>query len=245
MVFRNFYMFAFVLLSATGGGWAQESTAFNAKSGWSINGSYAANSGKILIGDADDRTLVKAGVGYTKQIKRWSRIKLSYEGSLEPFYQEADPLIIGATIVNPTGPPTVYYSPSPYRPIFRASVIGETNLVGIGVFPIYAIYGKRERTYAFSAMPFGGRVQGFPGHRIQPTLSVDLGALVATRNIPVDYTSSFNFLSYAGPGVEVYWDNHHSVRIEYLYEHMSNAGLGYQNPGLDSATWRITLTRYR
>jgi hypothetical protein len=110
---------------------------------------------------------------------------------------------------------------------------------------VTGIVGPRENTYAFAALPFGTRFTGFTRSRIQPTFAINLGALYGTRNIPVDYTSSFNFLAYAGPGVEVYVDRRHSVRIEYLYEHMSNAGLGAQNPGVDSAAFRVTLAHYR
>jgi hypothetical protein len=223
----------------------QESGGFGGRRGISVDLGYAPTSEHILIGRAQERETVQGGLGYSRALKRWSNISVQYEGSIQPFYVERDPTFLGTSTPNPEGPPTIAMFSSPYRPI---GLYGDFGYVYVGngqSDPVLGIPGPRENTYAFAALPFGLRLSGFTRRRIQPTIAIDLGALYATRNIPVEYTSSFNFLAYAGPGVELFLGRRRSIRLEYLYQHLSNAGLGAENPGVDSGGYRVTLTRYR
>jgi hypothetical protein len=69
--------------------------------------------------------------------------------------------------------------------------------------------------------------------------------VVATRDIPVENASQFNFMFSFGPGVQIYSTPQSSIRIEYIYRHISNAGLGNTNPGVDQGTFRFTIIRSR
>jgi hypothetical protein len=223
----------------------QETETFGTRQGVSTWFGFAPTSQHILIGTAQNRETFQAALGYTYKIKRWSDLSISYEGSIQPIYFERDPTFIGTSKPNQTGPPTITTFLQPYRPI---GLYGDFGYVYIGngqSVAIAGVPGPRENTYAFAALPLGVRVAVFTRGRFQPTFSIDLGALYAARNIPVDYSSSFNFLASLGPGLEVYLTQKRSVRLEYLYEHLSNAGLGSQNPGLDSGGYRLTFTQYR
>jgi hypothetical protein len=212
---------------------AQDSKGVDLHQAWGIVGSYSPDSQGIWVGQAEGRRITQAGVSYSRLIKQWSHVAFSYQGVVEPLFLESDPTIAGIMTSGQLSPQ--YFDP-PYRPIF----INGNYSVGTITLP-----GPRETTYAFAATPFGMRFQEFPKRHIQPTLSLDLGALYATRDIPIDDASTFNFLAYVGPGVEVFLGHDRSVRFEYLFEHLSNAHLGVENPGIDSSTFRLTLSRYR
>jgi len=209
--------------------------------------SYSLTSEHILIGMAQSRKITQFGIGFDYSLKKWSKMRLSCEGSLVPLFLEMDPVLDGVSSTNGSGGAIVTLFPEPYRPVNPAPSGYFTVPTANGNALIFgqAIYGPRQSTYAFAALPVGVRLTAAPRSRIQPSFCVNLGALYASRNIPVNNTSSFNFLAYAGPGVEIFFGREHSARIEYLYEHLSNAELGLQNPGVDSATFRLTFAWYR
>jgi hypothetical protein len=109
---------------------------------------------------------------------------------------------------------------------------------------LYALFGK-QNTYAAAVSPLGARISAMPRWRIQPSASIDLGFVVSARDIPVDNSAQFNYMLSFGPGVEFFGDNHTSWRVEYLYRHISNAGQGTNNPGIDQGVLRITVSMHR
>jgi hypothetical protein len=223
----------------------QEAESFGTRQGVSTWLGFAPTSQHILIGTAQERETFQAALGYTYAIKRWSSVSISYDGSIQPVYLERDPTFVGTSKPNQTGPPTITMFTQPYRPI---GLYGDFGYVYIGngqSAAVDGIPGARENTYAFAALPLGARIAGFTKGRFQPTLSAQVGALYASRNIPVNDSSSFNFMAYIGPGIEFFLTSKKSVRLEYLYEHISNASLGAQNPVVDSGGYRLTLTSYR
>ncbi len=76
-----------------------------------------------------------------------------------------------------------------------------------------------------------------------PAFSLDLGFVVSARDLPIEDSSWFNFLFSFGPGLQFFTSPNVSLRVEYLYRHASNAGLGDQNPGVDQGVTRLTLSR--
>lgn len=230
---------------------AQDGPKFGSNSAISAMQSYSPNSEHILVGISTGRKTEQAGFGYSHKLARWSNLVLNYEGWLLPLYVESDPTYIAASVPDPNGgAPTIFPFPVPDRPIWVGQILGyEEQIVVPGVpntlVPITGISGPRQLTYAAGALPVGLRFTGLTRHRIQPTFVVNLGALYATRNIPVDYTSSFNFLAQGGPGVEAFVTKRQSVRVEYMYEHLSNANLGYANVGVDNLALRVSFNRYR
>jgi hypothetical protein len=61
----------------------------------------------------------------------------------------------------------------------------------------------------------------------------------------VDQSAQFNYTFALGPGIEFFQNRRTSWRIEYLYRHVSNAGEGFENPGLDQGVFRITMSEHR
>ena len=112
--------------------------------------------------------------------------------------------------------------------------------IGVGrSAPLYALYGRQD-TYAAAFSPLGARINALPRWRVQPSFALDLGFVVSARDIPVDEADQFNYMFSLGPGVQFFSSPQASVRVEYIYRHVSNAGQGYQNPGIDQGVFRVT-----
>ena len=97
-------------------------------------------------------------------------------------------------------------------------------------------------TYMGGASPVGFRVNLRPRHRLQPFVDSHLGFLVATRDVPVDKSSSMNFTFEFGAGVEMYRNEGRSVALEYRLHHLSNAYAGFNNPGVDNQIIKLTYS---
>jgi len=233
----------FVCLS----GWSvaargQEPGGFGGVESVGITSSYSPDSSHILIGEAEQRRTWTAGVEFTHRLGTGTKTRWDYEASFLPFYQESDPTAIGTEI---TIAGHTYISPQPAVRVttVQRGPIGYVTADGTTT-PVYALYG-RKTTNGGSLSPLGARATWFQRSRIQPSFSLDLGFVLAARDIPVDNAYKFNFLFSFGPGVQVFATSRSSVRLEYVFRHISNAGLGDVNPGVDQGVFRLTLSRYR
>jgi hypothetical protein len=233
----------FVCLSGRGSAArGQEPGSFGGVESFGISSGYSPDSSHILIGEAEQRRTWTAGVEYSHRLGSGHITRFDFEASLLPFYQESDPTLIGTSIADPAHPyvfaqPAVRVTYVSHGPIGSITVNGRNDSV-------YALYG-RQATYAGSLSPLGARATWFQRSRIQPSFSVDLGLVVAGRDIPVDNSDRFNFLFSFGPGVQVFATARSSVRLEYIFRHISNAGRGDVNPGVDQGVFRLTLSRHR
>jgi hypothetical protein len=221
----------------------QEPGGFGGVQSFGFSSSYSPTSTHILIGDAEHRRVFTLGAEYTRLLRLHPRFRLDYEGSVMPLYEETDPTVIGAVfalngvqIISPETPVRVIYVTN--APIGTA-ITGKNTAA-----PIYAVYG-REDTYAAAFNPLGARITAFPRWRLRPSFSLDLGFVVSRQDIPVDQSDRFNYLFSFGPGLEIFTYSNTSWRVEYVYRHMSNAGQGDQNPGVDQGVVRVTISLHR
>lgn len=202
------------------------------------------------IGYAQERRIITAALAYTHSIWTGRSLRIAYEGTVVPFFQESDPTIIGVTVVNPPPPdPSVYLLGRPVRPTTVDNVPLEVTLYQPVFTPQplmgHYLFGHHEATYGIGANPVGARVNLFRRYRLQPTVGFNLGMLYTTRDVPIGASSLINFVAQGGPGLEVFTRPRNSVRLETIYRHQSNAGLGTQNPGVDNWMIRLTLSRYK
>ena len=224
-------------------GCGQEPGGFGGVRSFGLSTTYAADSSHILIGESQQRRIWTVGAEYSRLLRHGSHFRLDYEGSILPMYEERDPTVIG-TVFSAGGTPIV----TPQPPVRVVSVdygpVGSI-LTGNGSnAPVYALFG-RQNTYAAAITPLGARLSAMPRWRLQPTAALDAGFVVSARDIPVDNSAQFNYMIAFGPGVEFFGDNHTSWRVEYVYRHVSNAGQGNQNPGVDQGVLRITVSLHR
>ena len=160
-----------------------------------ISSTFAPDSSHILIGTAEQRRVWTAGLEYSRRLWGNGSLRLDYEGSVAPFFQERDPTLVAEyAIINGN---QVIAPASGLRVVYA-----NNDPVGGGGFgntiPLYPIYGS-TKTYAFAMSPIGARISGFSSHRLQPTFSTDLGMLFSSRNLPVDDSASFNYLFSLAP----------------------------------------------
>ncbi len=227
-------------------GWSQEVNrpgGMGGVSSYGISASYSPNSSHIFIGEAYQRRTWTQGFEYTRLLHLGQRYRLDYEGAVTPFWLESDPTLTGSvytlngkSVVMPQAPVRVVSIN--HHPLDVVTMAGGQQIL------LYAVYG-RENTYAASLAPLGIRVSATSRWPIVPSFAIDLGFVVSSRDIPIDLCDQFNYMFSLGPGVQVYTSPHASVRLDYIYRHISNAHQGYQNPGVDQGVFRLTLSRRR
>jgi hypothetical protein len=211
-------------------------------SSFGISATHSPDSSHILIGDSGQRRIWTAGVEYTHILRQSSLLRLDYEGSIMPVFEETDPTVVG-TLFYSSGQPIIT-SQSPVRVLHIANGPVGTVLTGNNqTVPLYALFGK-QNTYAAAVTPIGIRVSAMPRWILQPSMALDLGFVVSARDIPLDDCSQFNYTFAIGPGLQFFNGPHTSLRVEYLYRHISNAGQGAQNPGIDQGVVRLTVSMH-
>jgi hypothetical protein len=200
---------------------------------------YSPNSSHILLGDAEQRRTWTLGIEYSRLLVAGRNLRLDYSGSICPVYEETDPTLDG-TIFIFNGQPVIA-SITPIRVTHITSgPVGTVSLGNATTIPVYAIYGRRN-TYGALIAPLGARLIERPGARLQPGVGIELGFVVTAHDVPIESSDKFNFMFGFGPSLEFFPRGRTSWRFEYLYRHTSNAGEGFQNPGIDQGVVRLTL----
>jgi hypothetical protein len=220
----------------------QEAGGYGGVRSFGFSSSYSPDSSRILIGDSGHRRIWTLGAEYTHLLHQTQRLRLDYEGSLMPLFEETDPTVIG-TVFTSNGQ-AIVTPQSPVRVITTTNQPVGSVLTGSGMVPLYALFG-REDTYAAAFAPLGVRATALPRSRLQPSFALDLGFVVSARNIPIDQGTQFNYMFAVGPGVQFFADRYTSWRVEYIFRHVSNAGQGIQNPGIDQGVVRVTVSLHR
>jgi len=222
---------------------SQEPGGFGGVWSYGASWTYSPDSSHILIGESEQRQVWTLGGNYSHILSQGPRFRFDYEAAVMPVWEERDPTVTateffvsGQAIINQLTPARVVRVTN--QPV-------GTALTGNGTFtPIYALFGT-ESTYAAAVTPLGVRVSAMPRWRVQPTFALDLGFVFGSRAIPIDDATAFNYTFALGPGIQFYSNAHTSWRVEYVYRHMSNAGRGDENPGLDQGVVRVIVSRHR
>jgi hypothetical protein len=218
----------------------ESSHSYGGVSSFGISTTYSPDSSHILIGDSGQRKIWTAGVEYTHLLRETPLLRLDYEGSIMPVFEETDPTVLG-TLFTSSGYPIIT-SQSPVRVLHIANGSVGTVLAGNNqTVPLYVLFGK-QNTYAAAVTPIGIRLSAMPHWVLQPSMALDLGFVVSARDIPLDDCSQFNYMFAVGPGLQFFNSPHTSLRVEYLFRHISNAGQGDQNPGIDQGVVRLTVS---
>jgi hypothetical protein len=208
-----------------------------------FSSTYSGTSSHILIGESEQRRVWTLGAEYTLLLRRGPRFRFDYEASLLPLFEETDPTVTGTVFT--FGGQAIVTPQTPVRVVAVTHQPVGYILTGNGSnAPVYALFGRQD-TYAAAFSPLGARISALPRWRVQPSLALDLGFVVSARDIPVDDAAQFNYMFSFGPGVEFFSDSHTSWRVEYIYRHVSNAGQGNQNPGVDQGVVRVTVSLHR
>jgi hypothetical protein len=232
-------LFSCVLWVANGVAAAQD---FPARQSFGFSSTFSPDSSHILLGSSQQRRVWTAGFEYGRTIFGNDSLRLDYEGSISPFFQERDPTETGEIATLPDGS-TIIFPTSTVRVVDVNAPIGYLSGYGGPPVPLYPLAHGTEKTYALSVSPLGARLNGFNRSRIQTTFSSDLGLVFSSRDLPIDNSARLNYLFSFGPGLEIFYKKNEGIRFEYLFRHMSNANSGSNNPGVDAGVFRLTITR--
>lgn len=200
---------------------------------------YSPTSSHIFLGYSRQRELAGIGGSFAWRLLNRHSFEFAYLAEVRPLLMESDPTLVSINS-NQYGALT-FSPPAPVIDPGNLYVIYNSNLYSFNEGYNHARFSRRW-TYTGGASPVGIKLNGFTHRRLQPEFMGNGGFLVATRDIPFPDTSYFNFTFEFGVGLQWYRTPTQSVQAEIRYHHLSNHDLGANNPGVDSALWKLTYT---
>lgn len=103
---------------------------------------------------------------------------------------------------------------------------------GVEVYPAMVV-SQTQTVYAYGFSPLQLRYNFASKNKVVPYLEIGGGVLGSSQQLP-ENTYRFNFIDQAGLGVQFMNKGRPSVQAGVKYQHISNAGLGAHNPGINS-----------
>lgn len=208
-----------------------------------IFAAWSNDSSHMLLGHAERRKLLETGVVYNRRILVGHGINWQYSGEFLPLVLESDPLT--QEIDYETSPQQVTYTFENLPPMASCTPFSEPYQ-GIApdgtVFSGTEVYSCHGRRWAIGEgmSPIGFQWNFRPRSRLQPFVAGHGGYLYSSKSIPMEGAGTFNFTFDFGVGLEWFRTAKRSWRIEYRYHHISNAGVTYQDPGIDNGVLQVT-----
>ncbi|MCU1300155.1 MAG: hypothetical protein JWQ87_439 [Candidatus Sulfotelmatobacter sp.] len=112
----------------------------------------------------------------------------------------------------------------------------------VDAIPVYVIFQPLNTAYAGGFDPLGLKWDFERHRRFSPYLELSGGVLFSSHNVPI-YTNTVNFSPSAAFGTHILGEKYNwSVELRYL--HISNAGLGVYNPGLNTVQVRVGVGKF-
>jgi hypothetical protein len=112
----------------------------------------------------------------------------------------------------------------------------------VDVVPVYLIFQPANTAYGWGFNPLVLKWNFERYGRFSPYFELSGGTLFSNQNIPT-YTNTVNFTPSAALGTHILGEKYNwSVEVRYL--HISNAGLGMYNPGLNTVQVRLGVGRF-
>lgn len=117
--------------------------------------------------------------------------------------------------------------------------VPEFPLTPAGAVPLT---DDRRTVYGFGIAPVGLQMNFRPRKRLQPFVGASGGLMYFNKRIPNDFGDRFSFTADVGAGVEYRLRNGRAVNFGYKFYHISNGGLGSNNPGIDNNLFYVGYT---
>jgi hypothetical protein len=112
----------------------------------------------------------------------------------------------------------------------------------VDAVPVFLVFQPASAAYGAGFDPLGLK-WNFERHgRISPYLELTGGALFTNQNVPAN-TNTVNFMDQAALGMHILGPGH-NVSLELRYMHISNAGLGNLNPGINTVQVRLGVGKF-
>ncbi len=115
--------------------------------------------------------------------------------------------------------------------LLREPYFLNTDIQAVRKFPLST---ETRRNYGAGASPAGIKVNFLPGKKVQPFLGVQGGFLYFSRRALSPNASRFNFNIDGRAGLEFTLPSGKAISFAYMFQHMSNAYIARENPGVDS-----------
>lgn len=113
----------------------------------------------------------------------------------------------------------------------------------IDAIPAYLIFQPQGTVYGVGLNPLNLKWNFATRGRIKPYVELSGGTLFTTDKVPA-FTSKVNFTPSAALGTHIL-GRKYAWSIEARYLHISNAGLGDLNPGLNTFEVRLGIGRFK
>jgi Lipid A 3-O-deacylase (PagL) len=112
----------------------------------------------------------------------------------------------------------------------------------VDAIPVFLIFQPANTAYAAGFDPLGLKWDFERRGRLSPYLELSGGVLFSNHSIPM-FTNTVNFSPSAAFGTHILGKKYNwSVEVRYL--HISNAGLGANNPGLNTVQVRVGVGKF-
>ena len=234
---------------------ADTPATYTRKNTFGLFAEYANSSSHILLGSAQNRKLLNFGVSYSRRVLLRHSVDLQYLAEFRPVALESDP--VTHAVFTYTGPPqnSSFTEDSRFAAHCTPANFTFTGLLPGGPYqgsPYTSTQtftcGQRQWTIGQAFSPVGLKLNLLPRRRLQPVLTILGGELYTTQPIPISNAGSFNYTLEIGAGFELYRSRepstslfgNRSLRAEFRYHHISNAGTATANPGIDNGLFHLT-----
>jgi hypothetical protein len=112
----------------------------------------------------------------------------------------------------------------------------------VDAVPVYLIFQPANTAYGIGFNPLGLKWNFERRRRFSPYLELGGGVVFSNHSVPT-YANTVNFTPSAAFGTHILGEKYNwSVELRYL--HVSNAGLGNFNPGLNTVQVRVGVGRF-
>jgi lipid A 3-O-deacylase len=111
--------------------------------------------------------------------------------------------------------------------------------------PVNVYFTPIETTYGASFAPLNLKWSFTRGQRVAPYVQLSGGALFTNHDLPFPGTSQVNFQSGVGVGFHYFHREKRAWTGELKYQHISSAGLGDLNPGINTIQFTLGYNWFR
>ncbi|MDP9266769.1 MAG: acyloxyacyl hydrolase [Acidobacteriota bacterium] len=109
----------------------------------------------------------------------------------------------------------------------------------LDVSPVNVYFTEPENVYGASVAPLNLKWNFTSGSRVAPYLQLSEGVLFTNKDLPFPGTSQVNFQSGLGLGFHFFTREKRAWTAEVKYQHISSAGLGDLNPGINTVQFTL------
>jgi hypothetical protein len=112
----------------------------------------------------------------------------------------------------------------------------------VDAVPIFLIFQPANTAYGVGFDPLGLKWNFRRHGRLSPYIELTGGVVFTDHNVPAN-TNDVNFMDQAALGTHILGAKY-NVSLELRYMHISNAGLGNLNPGVNTLQVRLGVGRF-